>query len=944
MFSIVRRRLALITVGAMCLAILPTGTGYASEAAHAVAPGPAAGARVGAGPVTLRSGWKIQSSAVAGASGAAISDPAYPTDGWLPISQPETLMAGLLENGRYPDVLHSNNLASVPTDQFAVNWWYREALSLHPRPGQHTTLIMNGVLSRANLWVNGMKVADQSELQGAYSRFEYDISPYVRDGANAIALDVYRNDTSNRTGYLTLNMVDWNPPSPDNWTGLQFAPQLAQDGAVSVRNAHVVQANAADLSTSELTVKADLRNNTAVARSTEFTATITGDRRITVRKRVTVPAGATVAVSLVPADFPQLRLRRPAVWWPYQMGGQPMYHLAVTATGANNEVSDRYGEDFGIRTVTSRLTPVVPGQTLGAAGYRQYAVNGVPFVVRGGGWSQDLFLRYSPRNIHDQLQYIKNMGLNAIRFEGNFPPDDMFQQMDREGILSLPGWQCCNKWEQSSTRWSAEIKASAANQAANVARGLRDHPSVLTFYQGSDNEPDAAKEAIYLDAFRAADWATPQISSAEYKASAQLGESGNKEGPYNYAPPSYWWESGPVMSNPDDAFTNAGGAFGFDTETSPGNTVPTQDSLNRFLSAADQNQVWDPSSTNGPGTGPDIFHTSPFDDYTAIGRMGQYNTALWNRYGHWSDMASYQAAAQAGGYEVTRAEFEAYIGHAKDPANPSTGLIYWQMNKAWPSLQWELYGYDLDQSGVFFGAKKANEAVHVMYSYDNGSIKVANLTNQTRRGLHAKAEFIDLDGSVRGVGEANLAALGSQDVKTVLTPTVPAGISTTYFLRLTLSQGNKTVSRNVYWLSTKPDEIDWANTIDQGNGAAVEPGGYADLTGLRSLGAASVRVHTTTYRDGGDDVTRVTVTNVSSRPTPAFLTRADVRRGTAAGTPLGGDNQVLPILWSDNDITLWPGESQTITATYRHSELRGARPVVTVSGWNVPPGVSREAP
>jgi len=64
--------------------------------------------------VTLRSGWKIQSSAVAGGSGAAISDPGYPTGGWLPISQPETLMAGLLENGRYPDVLYSNNLATVP--------------------------------------------------------------------------------------------------------------------------------------------------------------------------------------------------------------------------------------------------------------------------------------------------------------------------------------------------------------------------------------------------------------------------------------------------------------------------------------------------------------------------------------------------------------------------------------------------------------------------------------------------------------------------------------------------------------------------------------------------------------------------------------------------------------------------------------------------------------
>lgn len=919
MFSIVRRRLALITVGAMCLAILPAGTGYAGEASHAVTLAPAG---AGAGPVTLRSGWKIQSSAVAGGDGAAISDPGYRTDGWLPISQPETLMAGLLENGRYPGVLYSNNLASVPTGQFDVNWWYREALALHPRPGQHTSLIMNGVLSRANLWVNGTKVADQSELQGAYSRFEYDISPYVRDGANAIALDVYRNDSGNRTGYLTLNMVDWNPASPDNWTGLQFAPQLAQDGAVSVRNAHVVQANAADLSTSDLTVKADLRNNTATARSVELTATITGDRRITARKKVTVPAGATVAVSLAP-----VRLRRPAVWWPYQMGDQPLYHLAVTATAGGD--SDRYAEDFGIRTVTSHLTPVVAGQTLGAAGYRQYAINGVPFVVRGGGWSQDLFLRYSPRNIHDQLAYIKNMGLNAIRFEGNFPPDDMFRQMDRAGILALPGWQCCNKWEQSSTRWSDEIKASAANQAANVARRLRDHPSVLTFYQGSDNEPDAAKEAIYLDAFTAADWPTPQIASAEYKASAQLGEAGNKEGPYNYAPPSYWWESGPVMSNPDDAFTNAGGAFGFDTETSPGNTVPTPDSLDRFLSAADQDQLWDPSSTGGAGAGPDIFHTSPFNDYTAIGRMGQYNTALWNRYGHWSDMASYQAAAQAGGYEVTRAEFEAYIGHAKDPANPSTGLIYWQMNKAWPSLQWELYGYDLDQSGVYFGAKKANESVHIMYSYDNGSIKVANLTNQTRRGLHAKAEFKDLDGSVRGVSEANIGALAGQDVRTVLTPTVPAGISTTYFLRLTLSRGHDTVSRNVYWLSTKPDRIDWAGTIDEGDGAAFEPDGYADLTGLRSLGPASVRVRTTTHRAGDNDVTQVTLTNVSSSPTPAFLTRADVRRATT------GDNQVLPILWTDNDITLWPGESQTITATYRHDELRGARPVVTVSGWNV---------
>src|SRR2546428_14044757 len=71
----------------------------------------------------LTHGWKIQSSAVATGSGADVSQPGYNTTGWFPLSQPETIMAGLLENGKFPDIFHSNNLASVPTDPFTVNWW-----------------------------------------------------------------------------------------------------------------------------------------------------------------------------------------------------------------------------------------------------------------------------------------------------------------------------------------------------------------------------------------------------------------------------------------------------------------------------------------------------------------------------------------------------------------------------------------------------------------------------------------------------------------------------------------------------------------------------------------------------------------------------------------------------------------------------------------------------
>ena len=60
-----------------------------------------------------------------------------------------------------------------------------------------------------------------------------------------------------------------------------------------------------------------------------------------------------------------------------------------------------------------------------------------------------------------------------------------------------------------------------------------------------------------------------------------------------------------------------------------------------------------------------------------------------------------------------------------------------------------------------------------------------------------------------------------------------------------------------------------------------------------------------------------------------------MRRGNAAGVPAPGDNEVLPIAWTDNDVSLWPGESVTLHATYRQAALAGATPVVSVSGWNV---------
>jgi len=141
----------------------------------------------------------------------------------------------------------------------------------------------------------------------------------------------------------------------------------------------------------------------------------------------------------------------------------------------------------------------------------------------------------------------------------------------------------------------------------------------------------------------------------------------------------------------------------------------------------------------------------------------------------------------------------------------------------------------------------------------------------------------------------------------------------------------------VYWLSTQPDVVDWAKTMGNPQATMTQ---FADLGQLQGLPPAGVHVsaHSDDVPgpDGADTVTRVRITNTASTPTVAFFLRADVRRGTPSGTPLPDDNEVLPIFWSDNDVTLWPGESQTLTATYRRADFQGSSAVVSVSGWNVP--------
>ncbi len=890
-----------------------------------------------ASKLMLTTGWYIQSSSDAQEKGSVLSTVEFEPRHWYRATVPSTVMAALVADHVFADPYFGMNLRSIPGTNYPVganfshfpmppgspfrtSWWYRTQFLLPVNwRGKRVQLHFDGINFRAALWLNGQEIANSEKMAGTYRVFEFDVTDRVAPGKlNALAVEVFPPTPED----LAIGFVDWNPGPPDKDMGIWRAVYLTRSGPVTIRFPQVItKLDLPAVDAARLTVTAELKNASSHPVKGILKGQIEG---VQFSQPVTLDGNEMRIVVFSSDRFTQLNFVNPRLWWPAHLGPQNLYRLKLQFNTGGLD-SDQSEMSFGIREITSELENpknglrVFSGHDQGyPAAHLIFRINGKRILIRGAAYTFDMMLRNSARREEAALRYARDMNLNALRLEGQLVDDAFLQLADEYGILITAGWSCCSRWEDWG-KWDREDHLIAEESLKDQIRRLRSHPAVFNWMNGSDGPPPPDIERRYIAILKDLNWPDPYESSAMAKPTPVTGATGLKmTGPYEYVPPSYWLLD-----------TEHGGAHGFNTETSPGPAVPPLDSLVRMLPYDHLwpiNSWWD-------------YHAGG----SAFKNLNVFTMTLNQRYGTATSLQDYAMKAQVMAYEGERAMFEAF-GRDK---YTSTGVIQWMLNNAWPSMIWHLYDYYLRPGGSYFGAKKGCEPLHIQYSYDDGSIVVVNSYYSDFTNLKAMAKVYNLDLAEKYSYQASLN-IPADGVQKIFTIRAIDGLTSTYFVSLSLlDAGGHLVSSNFYWLSTKPDVLDW----NKSTWYFTPTTSFADLTALNTLPKVKLVIASRSEVDGEQGTTRVTVENPTR--TLAFAVHLKLMKSSRYRDPEAEDTdiEILPVLWEDNYFSLMPGEKREITATYLKADMdeesrssdvplwanHGGAPTVDVDGWNVIP-------
>ncbi|MBL7843438.1 MAG: glycoside hydrolase family 2 [Cyclobacteriaceae bacterium] len=835
------------------------------------------------------SGWQLVSSDSIKVTGAALSSPGYSLKKGLTVDLPATVMAALNRNQVYQDIFVGENLKKVNEAAFDVPWWYRKTFFIND-VGELTNyqLRFEGLNYKANIWLNGKLIASADSIEGVFRMFEFNVTDKLLAGKNALAVEVIPP----KKGDLTIGFVDWNPWPPDDNMGIWRPVKLIKTGPLAIRNLFVTT----DLDTKTLD-KADVQIATELVnysgQETSGQLEVSFDQ-VSISLPVTLAPNEKRHVILSGNAYPQLKLVKPRIWWPVNMGDPNLYELTARVKW-NDTVSDSTATRFGVRKIEDYFNN---------DGHRGYIINGKKTLIKGGGWVDDLFLDDSDEKLEAQIRYVKHMNLNTIRLEGFWGRDKrLYDLADENGILIMIGWSCQWEWTDYSGRPEEDdfLQIRTDKEIAEHTRAfqdqvewLRNHPSVFLWVYGSDKLLVPKLETSLNNMLASIDGTRPILNSCGGKISEVTGKSGVKmNGPYSYVTPNYWYVD-----------KTRGGAFGFNTETGPGIQPAPIESIRKMIPLEN---LWPIDSVWGYHLGRREFTT-----------FKHWMTPFVERYGMENDVASFAHKAQMANYEAMRSMFEAF--HVNRPN--TTGIIQWMLNSAWPAMIWQLYDYYLMPNGAFYATRNACRPLNIAYNYADNGIYITNENATDIKGLSAEISVYDIAGRQVYKNTLPIGQVKSESSK--LTRLIsPKGVSTTYFLDLRLvDEKNTPMVINFYWLSTKEDVLDLENS----EWYVTENKSYADLKGLNTMTSVEI-ISSHTIEAKGDTLIVETILKNPSQNIAFFIELGLKDKSTG--------QTVLPVFWDDNYISLLPGETRKVKGYVFRKDTTTEQLQFEYLGWNV---------
>ena len=852
--------------------------------------------------IPLDEGWRLQSASKVDAPDERVALPGFDVAGWYETRVPMTLLAALAENGVYPDPFYGlnieqipgfreGNVLSMPADSpFRGPWWYRiEFTPPAELMGRFMTLHLDGVNQKAEVWLNGERVASDTDVIGMFRRFHFDVGGRLKFGEpNALALKVTGpgqipdKDYDTKQVEATTGWDDHNPWPPDLNTGVWEDVYLRVTGPLTIAHPYVeTDLDLPSLDTARLTVSAFVTNHTAQAAYGELKAEI-GDA--IVLQEVNLEPGETREVILSSGQFPQLVLEHPRIWWPVHMGSPELYELAMSVK-VDGVVSDAARTQFGVREVRTYINE---------EDWRTYEINGKPVLIRGGAWMTcDMLLRLTPARYEALVRYAREAGFNMLRSEGFSIREsgEFYDLCDRYGVMVT---------QQIFGRSIPDEKLALACIDDMMLR-VRSHPSLVHLLGHDETYPTPALDEGYqalIAKYRVN--RTYQPHSGTFFVPERTSTGGTRTGTrelWTYASPEHYYRR------------TFDGAWGFAQSGGIGGIVAHTDSIRAMMP---EDQLWPALDTEAWSLHSVTQGTEYFDAFRKSMDAG---------YGVPSDLADFCRKAYAMNYNSARGMFEAY-GRNKYKA---TGLTTWKYDAAWPAaITWQYVDWYLRPTAAYYGAKKACEPLHVQFAYDDRNVYVVNGTLNAYKDLEVSAKVLDADLGV--VFEQKATAEVAPDGKAAICAIPePAAFSPTHFLLLELrdATGNL-VSDNFYWLSKTPD-IPGQSGHNLKGIFWTKPKSRADFTALAGLPPATLSATLRLDRENGELVGRAEVRNDGN--TLAFQVRLDLA-GSVGGPSLA------PAYWSDNFFSLLPGAARVVTVRVPAAVAGDTTPVLCLGGWN----------